>query len=174
MQSRLELWGQAKRKRIEISEQLTNFTQQVREFSIASFQLHFILLPSTSCLSHWLFIDSGFQLNAMQQQYSDALKTSLKIQEASHEAMSLRFQEMDLGISNGPSHAEELHASLKELLLDEDSDDHRLLVQVCSLGFLRNVLVVLTLYFAVLEGHQQDSSASNCLQEILAHPYDCC
>jgi hypothetical protein len=87
----------------------------------------------------------------MQQQYRDALKTSLKIQEASHEAMSLRFQEMDLGISSGPTHAEELHASLKELLLDEDSDDHRLLVQVCSLVFFRNVFVALTLSFQYLK-----------------------
>jgi hypothetical protein len=75
---------------------------------------------------------SRLQLNTIQQQYREALKTSLKIQEASHKAMFQRFQEMDMGTATGPTHAEELNASLKELLLDDDSDDHKLLVQVCS------------------------------------------
>ena len=36
MQSRLELWSAAKRKRIEISQQLTEQTHQVPVFSITS------------------------------------------------------------------------------------------------------------------------------------------
>ena len=70
------------------------------------------------------------QLSAIQNQYRDALKASLKIQEASQHAMLQRFEQMDLGVSQGPTRAEELAAGLKELLLDDDSDDHKLLVQV--------------------------------------------
>ena len=85
------------------------------------------------------FLHSGLQLNAIQRQFGEALKTSLKIQEASNLAMSRRFEEMDAGISTGPSHAEELDECLKKLLLDEESDDHKLLLQVCDPGFLHNV-----------------------------------
>jgi hypothetical protein len=70
------------------------------------------------------------QLNAIQHQFRDALKASMKIQEASQQAMLERFHKMDGGASEGPTHAEELAAGLKQLLLDEDSEDHKLLVQV--------------------------------------------
>jgi hypothetical protein len=77
------------------------------------------------------------QLSAIQHQYRDALKTSMKIQEASQQAMLQRFQHMDLGISQGPTREEELAAGLKQLLLDDDSDDHKLLVQVIETVFER-------------------------------------
>jgi hypothetical protein len=80
----------------------------------------------------------------MQHQFRDALKTSMKIQEASHHAMFQRFHDMDHGISSGPSHAEELAATLKGLLLDEDSDDHKLLLQVCHFKRRQREFVALT------------------------------
>jgi hypothetical protein len=56
MQSRLELWGQAKRKRIEISEQLTNYTEQVREFTIASSRLRCYFVDQASHACHAGFL----------------------------------------------------------------------------------------------------------------------
>ena len=75
------------------------------------------------------------QLNAIQQQFRDALNASMKIQEASKQAMIQRFQNMECGSSQAPTHAEELAASLQQLLLDEDSDDHKLLIQVFGFVF---------------------------------------
>ena len=68
----------------------------------------------------------------------------MKIQEASHHAMFQRFHDMDRGISSGPSHAEELVATLQGLLLDEDSDDHKLLLQVFYFECLQSWCMALT------------------------------
>jgi hypothetical protein len=97
------------------------------------------------------------QLNTIQQQYRDALKASMKIQEASQEAMHQRFKSMESGASQGPTHAEEIAASLKQLLLDEDSDDHKLLVQVFRFGFFCNAFFHLKPAYAVSESHKQES-----------------
>lgn len=82
----------------------------------------------------------------------------MKIQEASKQAMIQRFQNMESGSSQAPTHAEELAASLQQLLLDEDSDDHKLLIQVFGFSF------AMYLHFsnsslAVFEGHKQESSS---------------
>ena len=70
-----------------------------------------------------------------------------------------RFQDLESGKMGGLTHAEGLVASLKELLLDEDSEDHKLLSQVQEVTFLRNALCRFISYFAVLKSHQQESCA---------------
>jgi hypothetical protein len=69
-------------------------------------------------------------LKNIQQQYSSALKSSEKIQQASNLAMLERFRQMESGQTTEPTRSEELSSGLMRLLLDDDSDDHKLLTQV--------------------------------------------
>ncbi len=107
--------------------------------------------------SHASFVP--LQLDVIQQQFRDALRTSEKIQQASHNALLERFHDLEHGITGGPTHAEGLAASLKELLLDDDSEDHKLLSQVREIPFLHNDLCPSYASFTVLKSHQQESRA---------------
>jgi hypothetical protein len=121
MQNRLELWNAAKTKRIELSEELMQHSNQVLLDSLTH-----SCLP---CGNH-LHSHSSSQLKNIQQQYSSALKSSEKIQQASNLAMLERFRQMESGQTTEPTRSEELSSGLMRLLLDDDSDDHKLLTQV--------------------------------------------